>query len=611
MTPEEYLDALMSLPGMWNPQVSRDGKWVAWVWFNTAPAAEVYVAPTDGSAAPVRLSDTADNTYLVGWTPDSSAIIVSQDKDGNERAQLFRIDIDTPLTMIPLTEKNPEYFIRGGQLHPNGKWLVYGANFHFATGQEIEQTCVYRQDIETGELLMLARPVKGGYNRPNLSPTGEQIVYTRVDLLPGGEQTWIVDIDGKNDRELLNFGDDVKTSASWFPDGQRLVVQVETKTHAKLGVMTLTDGKIEWLIDDATRNIENAYAPANSDKIVVVEVNNARNHCTLLDPDSGEEIALADVPGNLIPIAPAEDGQWIGMYFSSQQPNDVVRFALDAKNTDEFTSISRVWEKTSISADDLTQTANFTWKAKDGLQIQGWLYRTDGDARGTVLYVHGGPTSHSRDAINNQIQYFVRQGFNVLDPNYRGSTGFSLEFREAIKKNGWGSDEIDDLYTGIEALIEQGIAQPGKVGMTGTSNGGYCSWCAITRFPVDILAAAAPVCGMTDMVVDYETTRPDLRPYSEELFGGSPTDVPELYYERSPVNFVENIKGQLLIVQGTQDPNVSPENVRTVAEALQKAHVEYGTLPFENEGHGISKPSNKKVLYKELYEFFDGAFDEE
>jgi dipeptidyl aminopeptidase/acylaminoacyl peptidase len=285
-----------------------------------------------------------------------------------------------------------------------------------------------------------------------------------------------------------------------------------------------------------------------------------------------------------------------------------VRFSLTDVRPESFISLTRVWERTPLSPDDLTPAEDFRWRSVDGLEIQGWLYRSRGQARGTVVYVHGGPTAHSQDQINNQIQFFARQGFNVLDPNYRGSNGFGLVFQEAIKASGWGGLEQDDIRAGIEALIAAGIAEPGKVGITGTSYGGYSAWCAITRFPTETLIAAAPVCGMTDLVVDYETTRPDLRPLSEEMMGGSPDQVPERYHERSPLHFVDQVQGRLLIVQGMQDPNVTPENVRTVRHALEGADVPYELLPFADEGHGISKPTNQKTLYLRLHKFFDAAF---
>src|SRR5690348_1324674 len=104
---------------------------------------------------------------------------------------------------------------------------------------------------------------------------------------------------------------------------------------------------------------------------------------------------------------------------------------------------------------------------------------------------------------------------------------------------------------------------------------------------------------MTDLVVDYQTTRPDIRPYSEEMMGGSPAMAPERYRERSPIHYVDRIEAHLLIVQGANDPNVTPENLRVVKAALQRS---------ADEGHGVRKPENLRVLYQRLVEFFGSAF---
>ena len=179
---------------------------------------------------------------------------------------------------------------------------------------------------------------------------------------------------------------------------------------------------------------------------------------------------------------------------------------------------------------------------------------------------------------------------------------------ESIKEDGWGGKEQEDIIEGVKALIKAGVAEKGKVGITGTSYGGYSTWHAITHYPTDLIAAAAPICGMTDLIVDYETTRPDLRPYSEEMMGGKPSGIPEKYKEKSPINYVKNIKGKLLIVQGMKDPNVSPENVREVEKVLRAHNVEYEKMTFEDEGHGISKLKNKQILYTKLADFFTQSF---
>lgn len=611
MKSEQILESLLTLPDMYDfrPKVSPDGRWVAWVWYRASRAANVYAAITDGSRAPLQLTATDENTNLVAWTPDSKAVIVEQDKDGNERVQLFRVDVDNPKSMLPLTEAEPDYYIGGGRLHPNGKWLVYAANYDDRTEQEIEAPILYRQDLESGGRQVLARPKKAGFCIPLLNEDGSYILYTRQDEHPAGIQVWLVDIEGEGDREILNAGPDVKTGARWLPDGKGALVLAETKTHRKVGVWTLATNEFRWLLDDPQLDIEDAFVPHGSDKAVVVYNQRGHTRCSLLPLDGAKEFMLPDIPGNLIPLAPVNDNEWVGNFYSSQQPADVVRFSIEHVDPQEFCSLTGIWGRTRLTANDLIPAEEFSWTSVDGMKVYGWLYRALGAVKGTIVYVHGGPTWHSQDWVNSELQYLAQQGFNVLDPNYRGSTGYGLPFREAIREDGWGGREQEDIRTGIEALIKAGIAQPGKVGITGTSYGGYSSWVGITRFPLELVAAAAPICGMTDLVVDYETTRPDLRPFSAEMMGGTPQEVPQRFYERSPINFVNQIKGKLLIVQGAQDPNVTPKHVSDVEVKLKEAGVEYRVLMFEDEGHGIAKPHNQRILYKELSKFFTDAFD--
>ncbi len=614
MNPEQYLDALLGLPGMVTsqsrmvgPRVSPDKKWVAWSWYRTGPAADVYIAPIDGSSAPIRLSETPENTFIIEWMPDSRAVIVSQDESGNERDQLFRIDLDHPGLLVPLTEHNPPFYLIGGKVHPNGKWLVFAANYNVATGKEIEPAWIYRHDLETGERLVLAR-LETGFTRPFLSEDGQHILYTRGERHPAGRQIWLADINGQDDREILNLGDSVKVFGRWFPDSRHVLVMSDTATHRRVGVWSLDDqsSQVRWLVDDPTRNIENAYAPPGSEEIVLIEIREARMRASLLNPDTGAERPIYAESGNLQPLVPLGDGEWVGQFSSSRQPLDAVRFSTSNLDPASFKSLTGIWSRTSLTPIDLISAEEFRWKSHDGLEIQGWLYRPQGKARGTIVWVHGGPTGHSTDAVNNEIQFYVRCGFNVLDPNYRGSTGFSVTFRDSILKNGWGTDEQVDIRAGIEALFAAGIAEPGKVAITGTSFGGYAAWCAITRLPRELLAAAAPISGVTDLLIDYEA-RPEFRPLTDEIFGGSPAQVPEKYYNASPINFIQNIVGRLLIVQGMQDVTVSPENVQVATAALQKAGLQYELLAFEDEGHGIVKPKNQRKLYLELAKFFENS----
>ncbi|HZU12984.1 MAG TPA: prolyl oligopeptidase family serine peptidase [Chloroflexota bacterium] len=600
----DMLDALLAIPRLGASEVSRDGQWVAWTWFGAGEAADVFAAPTDGSAPPVRLTNTSEETILVSFSPDNRSVIVAQDRGGDERYALYQVALSEPGMMVPLTEEEPPYFLRGGDLHPGGLSLFYAMNFDVERGEEIEPSWIYRHDLATGVRTPLARPLRPAYNDPELNDAGTHILYERQDLDPAGTQIWLVDVEGREDREILNVGADKKVSAAWLPDSRRVLALAETGTHRRLEVLDLESGERRTLIDDPARNIEDAYVLRGTEQptVAVVEVRDAVTSVSLLDVESGEETPFEVSGGTALPLR-AVDGGWIATYYSSTHPGDIVR--LDGGPP---VSLTGLWNRTPLTEEMFVPGESFHWRSGDGRQIQGWLYRPVGEARGTIVLVHGGPTAHTEAAFNTQVQYYLSRGFHVLQPNYRGSTGFGLEFQESIKADGWGGREQDDIRSGIEALIERGIARPARVGITGTSYGGYSSWCGITRWPRATLAAAAPICGMTDLVVDYETTRPDLRPYSEEMMGGSPQQVPERYRLASPINFVRNIQGDLLIVQGLRDPNVTPENVNAVRAALDEAQVPYEVLAFEDEGHGIVRPANQKVLYRRLADFFQHAF---
>lgn len=609
MAEDEFLHQLMTLPTVAYGILSPDGAWVAFTWYRMHEAMDVFLVPGDGSSAPIPLTHTPEITELVGWASDSSSVIVSEDHSNDELTRLFRVDIAHPGEMIPLTEERPCYYIRGGDLHPSGRYLFYGANFDFGAGEPVDSTWIYRHDLQTGERLPLARPALPAYMQPDMSLDGAQILYARKDRSPAGRQIHLVDWEGHSDREILNFGDQYKVFATWFPDSQRILLFSESTNgkhqgYNSLGVYHWPTQALNWLIDDPRRTIE-GFCVSPDGLVIVDEINQARHAPTWIDPAIGVETSFPRPPGNLVPLGCTRSGDWVALSYSATQPHELVRFSSSAKDPQELVSLTRVWDHTRLTPGQLVPAEDFRWASRDGLEIQGWLYRAAPNRHKAVILIHGGPGSHAEDRLNVQAQYLVARGYTCLEVNYRGSTGFGLKFREAIKADGWGGREQEDIASGAEALITRGLAAPGCVGVTGTSYGGYSAWCQITRYPRWLIGAAAPICGMTDLVIDYHTTRPDLRPLSEEMLGGTPEGAPQRYFERSPINFVQDITGGLLIVQGGQDPNVNPENVHEVVKRLQSHGIAYDLLVFEDEGHGIYKPANLEILYRRLADFFD------
>ncbi|MHA2398553.1 MAG: alpha/beta hydrolase family protein [Promethearchaeota archaeon] len=607
-----YLENLMTLPVIWNATLSPDGKKVVFSWQNVHPNVDVFSIFLDDPSKPVALSKTPEVTLFISFYPSSQAIIIGEDKNRNERVRLFKVKFSEPENMIPLTMEDPPFFIRGGRIHPNEKWLIYGANYDFTLKKEIEPTWVYRHDLISQEYLILAKPNKPTWVLPKLSQTGDNIIYNRKELHPKGDQIWMVDIEGTEDFEILNFGKKARVKASWLQDSKRIAFLTDTKKdemqkYYSFGFYDIQTSEIDWIIDDSSRNIEFFSVPKNSNYLVISEIKKAKLWASILDLTTMEERFLPDIRGSLLPIGPITPEEWVGIYFSSTHPTDLVRFDLDPLEPDKFNSLTDVWGISKIKKSDLTPAKGFEWQARDGLNIHGWLYTPAQPNGKTIVYVHGGPTDHSMDLIYSELQYYAHRGFTVFDPNYRGSTGYGVEFEDLIREKGWGEDEQKDIWDGIEALIKQRTAVKGKIGITGTSYGGYSAWFGITKAPKELIAAAVPICGMTDLVVDYETTRPDLRPYSEQMLGGTPEQIPEIYYERSPINFVKNIKGKLLVVQGVNDPNVTPKNVEEIQKKLKEHKIDFEEYIFEDEGHGIIKTKNQKILYEMIADFFESA----
>lgn len=617
---EAFLGQLLNLPSVEEARLSPDGRWIAFMWYRIQENMDVFLAASDGSVPPLALTRTAQYTSLVSWTADSQAVIVAEDHDGDERDRLFRIDLNLdghgiphPSAMQPLTEDHPPYFLRGGSMSPDQQFLYYGANYDFADQQPLEPTWIYRHDLKSGKRTVIAKPEKPAYTAPQMNLPGTHLIYGRKDRHPAGYQIHLVDVQGQNDEEILNLGDQVKVYASWLPDGENILTVAEReasdgKPYKAVGIYHWPNRELRWLVDNPERVIQSAWASPDG-LVIVDEVVQAGHHPSVIDPEDGDERFFPSMPGNLLPLGKTANGSWVATFYSSSVPRELVRFAWDGESQQplELSSSTDVWKRSPLQPGQLSKAESFHWKSDDGLDIQGWLYRAQPNLRRAVIAVHGGPTWHAEDEIKPALQYLVAQGFNVFDVNYRGSTGFGVQFQEAIKVDGWGGREQQDIAAGAQALMRAGLADPGRIGVFGVSYGGYSSWFLITHYPPGIIAAAAPICGMTDLVIDYETTRPDLRPYSEEMIGGSPAEIPERYHERSPIHFVQNIKGKLLIVQGALDPNVTPENMRQVIERLDEHGIAYETLVFEDEGHGVVKLKNQEVLYRRLGEFFRSA----
>ena len=589
-------------PILWEPKLSKDGRWAAWTWTGPTEAGNVWLAPTDGSAAPRRITDEADHIYVRSFSPDGRQMLLAQSEGSNEHDHLILLDLHSG-ERRQLTPTQNDHYIFGGAFTPDGKAVLYVASWDDATKSAIEGQRIYHHNLVDGTRRVVGASESLSDRPLELSENGRQVLYHRHERHPGGSQIWLLDLATGEDREILNIGDAQKAYGSWIDDA-RILIWAEGEHHDRVGLLTLPDCDVRWLIDDPNRSIDSVAAGADGRSAAILEFRQGTLHATQLDLASGRELAMS-VPGrSLLPFEQLPSGEWFCELYSSRAPHELVRFDL---LTGKLVCLTRAVLAIGPTARP-TAAKPYRWRSTDGREVAGWLYEPQAPSRGLIAYVHGGPTWHSEDWVNNFIQFLVAAGYNVLDPNYRGSTGYGHEFREAIKEDGWGGREQDDIRTGLESLVAVGKGQRGRIGIVGLSYGGYSSWCQITK-SADLLNAAVPICGMYQLATDYdETGMPHGRAYSEEMMGGTPAEQPERYFNASPANFIDRIKGRLLIVHGMRDSNVSPENTKAAIRDLDRAGIPYELLTFDNEGHGIYRASNRETLFKRVAEFFEASF---
>jgi dipeptidyl aminopeptidase/acylaminoacyl peptidase len=245
-----------------------------------------------------------------------------------------------------------------------------------------------------------------------------------------------------------------------------------------------------------------------------------------------------------------------------------------------------------ILGGDLVLPQVISWTSHDDLVIEGMLFTPHEERPGEhplVVHIHGGPVGQASKNWTPWIQYLVQRGYVVLVPNYRGSKGYGRSFMEALYGD-WGGGDLDDYVTGADAVIARGLVDAGRVVATGGSAGGYSTLICMTKAPESFKAGICRF-GIADLTTFHENTWIFERHYVAKLMGGTGGRLGELYRDRSPINFVDDVRNPLLILQGQEDIVCHPSEMDKMTAALEKAgkDVEYHTYP--GEGHGWKKVS--------------------
>jgi dipeptidyl aminopeptidase/acylaminoacyl peptidase len=252
-----------------------------------------------------------------------------------------------------------------------------------------------------------------------------------------------------------------------------------------------------------------------------------------------------------------------------------------------------------FEAAGLVEPEVVAWESDDlpgvGATVHGRLYRAgrrppagSGDGAPPLLvWAHGGPTGQNQVSWNPRVAYFVDRGWNVLQVDHRGSTGWGRAYAQALRE-GWGQVDVADTAAGMRAAAARGWGDPLRMAPIGASAGGLTVLLLLALHP-DLCAAGVCLYGVTDLFDLDETTHRFEAHYLQSMVGLLPASA-ERYRQRSPITHIDRVAAPLLVLQGSADRVVPKSQADSLVERLERAGrtVEYHV--YEGEGHGWSRP---------------------
>lgn len=286
----------------------------------------------------------------------------------------------------------------------------------------------------------------------------------------------------------------------------------------------------------------------------------------------------------LFTTGPKDSGTY---YWGQRQPPKLQAVAYRYKN---------------LPPDVLGEVRQYNYQARDGLDIEAQLtLPPSGQAKNlpTIMFPHGGPHARDTAAFDYWAQFFASRGYAVLQMNFRGSAGQGVDFRNAGLQN-WGKEMQDDIEDGARQLIEDGIADAGRICIAGASYGGYAALMGVVKTP-DFYQCAISVNGVSnvfDLVRDNRAFWESYNVVDEQIgkLGGELKAI-------SPVNHADKIKVPVLLVHGDMDRQVDIKHSEQMRDALQKADKPVTFLSLANEDHYLSNEQNRLETFRAMDQF--------
>jgi dipeptidyl aminopeptidase/acylaminoacyl peptidase len=570
-----------------NPAWSADGQWIAFLTPRGGPKANLWRIPVDGGEAE-QLTDEKGGLTAFQSSPDGTQIAYlmtdpktdAEEKADREKRDAFVVNENqkrSRLYVIPVAAnaegKRPVRRLTGGDLHVGG--LLGGRNFDWSPdGARIvftHQPTPLVDDWQKTDLSIVevatarVSPVvatEAAETQPVFSPDGKLIAYTASETPPQwafASRVFVVKPSGQEPRPLAETFDLKPAIVGWSQAGESVLVSEVQRTVNRLWTLPL---------------------------------------------DGSPPVELS--PPGLIVEQPAINSRHTHIGFISEsvdRPPEAFISPLPAFTPQPVSTVQ------DLPPLPLGQTTAIQWKSTDGREIEGLLTLPVGYKSGErvplLVVVHGGPTGvFVQNCIVGRGPYpipvFSSKGYAVLRCNVRGSSGYGKEFRYA-NYNDWGGGDYRDIISGVDTLIEQGIADPERLGVMGWSYGGYMTSWIITQ--TKRFKAASVGAGVTNLMSFTGTA--DINDFIPDYLGGEYWEQFERWQAHSAMFQIKGVTTPTLIQHGDKDVRVPISQGYELHNALRRQGVTVKMVVYPRQPHGLQEPKMQLDAMQRNVEWFD------
>jgi dipeptidyl aminopeptidase/acylaminoacyl peptidase len=608
-------EALLSVPGVMGSfrasldfaavDISPDGTEVVFAW-NISGTYELYTVALAGGP-PRQLTDTPANARAMRprYSPSGSHVAFLRDVDGDEMFEVWVVDLATGAQRPVTTARaNREAIEWSG----DSEQLIYRAHDRRGLG-------IWMVDVRSGEervVVPVVRDPGSDHITPDLSGDGRFVVFHGAcEDDAANVVLFVAPADGSAAPSILPTHPGAVARAvlpRWGPGDEVVAFTTDHRGRSEVALLPMERGRaagaVTYLSDDPHDETAIGWGPTGRllYRRSVDSTIQLRRH----DRVTGTDEAIVADQGVCYSAADAPNGTVAYVWTSPVTPQELYTRAPGESGTARTSSLPDRIDPAALSMPD-----HVWYPGAGGEPIPALLFRPSGAIRGTgherglppaVVWAHGGGTWQHLQNWDPIPQWLTSHGYAVLAPNARGSRGYGRAFREGNVRD-WGGMDLEDHVRGADWLEDARIADGKRIGIYGSSGGGYMTSMAVTCAP-SRWAAGVTSCGLVSLETFYRTTRPDLRGMVESYMG-SPDEDPELFAARSPLTHIHKITAPLLVLHGGTDPRVPPSEAASLVEALERLGATYGYHVYPDEGHGFRSMANQADALRRILAWFD------